>query len=121
MFAFQPGISCGTRIIHMTPNLSVTMPKAGEKKVFDTGLTTWPPSPSALNHLFTCASSLAGSDRPKPANCGLPEHMPSEAMITLPPTLKEQCITFSSELGGGWQPGSSDFGASGGVSLKRIS
>src|SRR5687767_13876744 len=90
------GISWGTMTIQCTPKRSATMPKQGEKKVLVSGITTFPPSARALNHLSASASSLAGRDSPKPSNLGFPEAMPSDASTVPPLILKAACSTLSS-------------------------
>jgi hypothetical protein len=52
--------------IQPTPYLSCTTPKQGEKKVFPSGIWTWPPSERALKNFFACASSEALRESEKP-------------------------------------------------------
>jgi len=49
---------CATRTIQPTPNLSVSMPKRGEKNVFAIGMVTCPPAASALKVLSASLSFL---------------------------------------------------------------
>lgn len=44
-------------IIQATPNLSVTMPKSGDQKVFANGIWTEPPLLRLVKKRFTSASS----------------------------------------------------------------
>src|SRR5579871_462554 len=57
---------CGTMTIHCTPNLSVSMPKRGEKNVLASGIVTVPPSPRAPNSLSASASLAAETVSAKP-------------------------------------------------------
>ena len=92
------------------------MPKRDEKKVFCSGICTWPPSASALNRFSASASSATVSDNEKPANAGLPLQWPSEAITVVSPIFMLTCITLFSDPGGSI-PG----GCGSGLSLLRMS
>src|SRR6185503_250490 len=57
-----------TMIIQPMPNLSVNMPNLGEKKVFISGILTWPPSDKALHARSASASEETTSESEKPSN-----------------------------------------------------
>src|SRR5687768_10298890 len=80
--------ACGSAItIHDTPKRSATPPKRGEKKVLPIGISTLPPSESALK--TRSASAAVGTDivSETPLKFGLPEHMPSEIISVASPIL----------------------------------
>src|SRR5271169_566622 len=90
---------CGTITIQATPNLSVSMPKRGEKKVLASGIVTWPSSPSVAKILSASVSSLAKIVRAKPWKFGLPWLRPSEASSIASPIWICACMTLSLEPG----------------------
>src|SRR6185436_10783596 len=90
---------CETSTIQKTPNLSATIPKRFEKKVFIIGACTCPPSASAANKRSASASVAAVSDSENPLKLGLPVHCPSDAMMTELPMRTLACMTLSPELG----------------------
>src|SRR4051812_9130005 len=69
-----------TVIIQPTPNLSVTMPKRGDQKVFIRGMPILPPSANALKIPSTSASVETASESEKPSNLGFSVEQPSEAI-----------------------------------------
>ena len=99
--------------IQPTPNLSASMPKLGEKNVSISGWLTCPPSDSAPNSRSNSALSFVSRVREKPLNSVLPCAMPSEAITSVSPMRRLECMIFSSVPGVHlWSPG---------ASFKRIS
>src|SRR5690349_9294099 len=96
------------------PNLSWTMPKQGDQKVFVSGICTWPPSLSAAKYFCASASVLGAMDSEKPSNFGASPPQPSEAITTDEPIFMLECMIFSPQFGGDI-PG----GGGSGLSLKR--
>src|SRR5215510_2236657 len=109
--------SAGMITIQLTPKRSTSMPNRFEKNVSQSGIVTWPRSDSAANLRSASASFATVSDSEKPWKFLSPlAAQPSEAISTVSPILRLQCMTLSPQLSG-TMPGCGGQG----LSLKRIS
>src|SRR5262249_37166342 len=85
----------GTLTIQLMPNLSVTIPKHGDQKVFASGIVTLPPSLNAAKARLASASSVTANESEKPLKFSA-SPQPSDAINVEPPMVNVVCITLFS-------------------------
>src|ERR1051325_3618813 len=86
--------------IHITPNLSETIPKSCAQKVFASGIWTCPPSARELKTRFASLSLAGLSDSANPWKLVSPVQSPSDAITVVSPTRRLACMILFSDPGG---------------------
>src|SRR5262245_42315776 len=99
-YAAACALCSNTPTIQHRPNLSVTMPKRGEKNVLPSGICTWPPLARASNNRLASASLAAEMVSEKFLNPAPSCEQPSEAITWVSPMRTLACIILSPQFAG---------------------